>query len=624
MYYTTRIYLYKTVKLMNKKLCIATAFAFALCAPVTTHAAKNEINYGSLKSQYGDTLLLEYKGPAGTNYFTCTTGGTCKSKGSTLPTISPKVLGSDTYEKSSDGSLGVKQMPVGSSMYYFLYNTSESKAKKIAVIPYTQTAEKIYIAKNNSAVVFQIGKTYTRYDIASKKLSSLTLTQGLSFVLISPNATYVTGYNYNTLTHELWAFSDGKKITGPSSMQSYLEFSEDESEFAFLEDVKGFRTLFTMKASDLGKGSPSTLKQLTKPNTETEDYLYVGSTLYYMANVDGPLEWDLFSYNGKTSSSVDTDVSYGDFMKLVRTQDASYLAYLKTVGKNTNIVLHSPKTGKAVTLKAVKDSPVSTNIVREVKKYGDTTGVLLSPKKTSTKGGNLFIWMHGGPMRQVAKGFHPYLSYAVYDELLERLVDGGNYVYKIDYAGSTGYGAAFKKALDMKIGDIEMKEVENAIKDIKADKKIANVYLIGNSYGGYMALRGIVDTPKTLDGVVSINGVSDWYGLIQQIPSSPFKELFNGEPDTHNLDAYLQASVFTGMEKLTKDDKVLVVWGEQDSTVPTWQSTKYVEYAKGKKVNVETLMFPTEEHILRARKTLDSLCSKVTSFLDVKNVSCKL
>ena len=139
-----------------------------------------------------------------------------------------------------------------------------------------------------------------------------------------------------------------------------------------------------------------------------------------------------------------------------------------------------------------------------------------------------------------------------------------------------------------------------------------------------MALRGIVDTPKTLAGVISINGVSDWYGLIQQIPSSPFKDLFNGVPDTHNLDAYLQASVFTGMEKLSKDDKVLVVWGEQDSTVPVWQSTKYVEYAKSKKVNIATLNFPTEEHIIRARKSLDTLCKSIVSTFDIPSVSCRL
>jgi len=586
--------------------------------------AKNEINYGSLKSQYGDTLLLEYKGPAGTKYYTCTTKGSCKTKGAKAPVLYPKILGSTTFDASADGARAVRLVSAGSKKYYFLYDISTSKVKKLALIPYSQTADKIYIAKNNTAVVFKKGKTYTRYDVTTKKTSTITLSQELSFFQLSPNATYATGYNYGSLAHEIWRFSDGKKITGPSSMQSYLEFSEDESELAFLEDVDGFRTLFTMKASDLENTSHPSLKQLTKPNTETEDYLFLGNTLYAMANVEGPLELDLFSYDSGSLESVDTDVSYGDYLKIVHTKTDTYLAYLKTEGKNTHLNLLSLKTGKITTLKPVQDSPVSTSLVREVKEYGDTTGVLISPKKVASTGGNLFIWMHGGPMRQVAKGFHPYLSYAVYDELLERLSDGGNYVHKIDYTGSTGYGADFKNGLKMKVGDVEMDDVKDAIDDIKKDKKIKNVYLIGNSYGGYMALRGIVGMPKTLAGVVSINGVSDWYGLIQQIPSSPFKEVFNGVPDTHNLDAYLQASVFTGMEDLTDNDKVLVVWGEKDSTVPTWQSTKYIEFAETKDVNVTALSFPKEEHILRERKNLDNLCKTIVSEFDLDDVSCKL
>jgi dipeptidyl aminopeptidase/acylaminoacyl peptidase len=232
--------------------------------------------------------------------------------------------------------------------------------------------------------------------------------------------------------------------------------------------------------------------------------------------------------------------------------------------------------------------------------------------------------MHGGPQRQVAKGYHPYLSYAVYDEMLERLVAGGHYVYKIDYTGSTGYGAEFRKALHMKIGDVEMNDVTRAVSALKKDVKVRNVHLIGNSYGGYMAFRGIVKAPKTFTGAVSINGVSDWYGLIDQIPSSPFKALFEGVPDTNNMQAYFQASVFTGMENLTKDNKVVVVWGERDSTVPVWQSTKYVEFAKTRKLSLDTLSFPEEDHIIRKRANLDALCAQVVTSLKVTGVTCKL
>jgi poly(3-hydroxybutyrate) depolymerase len=609
------------------QLSFLTVSALALVgfAHTTPYAHAGEINFGSLKDQKGDTLLLEYKGPAGTRYFSCDAQtAKCKSHGASTPELFPSILGSKVYVRSADGTRAVRTMVAGSKIYYFLYDISGSKPKKLGLIPYLKTGATVSFSKDGSAVLFKNGLSYTRYDVATKKLSSVTLGQELAFLNISPKASYVTGYNYGTQVHELWRFSDGKKVSGPSAMQSYLEFSEDESKVAFLDDVDGFRTLFTMDAKELGSSAPKSRAQITKPKTETEDYLFVGTTLYFMANVDGPLEWDLFSHSAGKTTLIDTDVSYGDFLKRVVTEEHTYLAYLKTNGRNANLNLIAPNPGEKRELTPVKASPLPTAVSREVEVYGKRTGVLLSPTEESTKKRNLFIWMHGGPQRQVAKEYHPYLSYAVYDELLERLVAGGNYVYKIDYTGSTGYGAEFKKALDMKIGDVEMKDIKNAIADIKKDKSIDKVYLIGNSYGGYMAFRGIVGMPDVIDGAVSINGVSDWYGLIDAIPSSPFRELFNGVPDTHNLDAYLKASVFTGMEKLTSKDKVLVVWGELDSTVPVSQSTKYLEYAKAKGVNVSSLSFPDEDHIIRKRSNLDKLCSAVKNTLDLDKVSCTL
>jgi len=586
-------------------------FVSILALPASmVHAG--EIHYGSLKSQYGATFILEYKGPSGTDYYTCTTDNVCESEGDEAPNLLPKLLGSSTYVTNSSGTLGIKPFIAGSAVYYFLYNTSTETPKKIALIPYTQKGATVRFSSNSTAVVFEYNNMYTRYDIQTKKLTTLTLPKVLSFFTISPDANYLAGYNYSTLQHEVWRFSDRKKLAPPSSMQSYLEFSEDEKQIAFLDDEEGFKTLFTMKTSELGNSNPASLTQLTKPETETEDYLFANNTLYFMANVESALEWDLFSYIGGSTQTIAEDVSYGDYLKRVTTSDGTFLAFLKTDGKNTNISLVD-KESNTTTLTPVRTSKLSSKVEREVVEYGDSNGVLLSPKSGGE--GNLFIWMHGGPQRQVAKEYHSYLSYAVYDEMLERLVEDGNYVYKIDYTGSSGYGADFRKALTMHVGDTEMEDVEDAIDEIKKDLDIDNVYLIGNSYGGYMALRGIVEYPKKLDGVVSINGVSDWYGLIQAIPSSPFSSVFNGVPDTDNLDAYMQASVFTGMDELTSKDKVLVVWGENDSTVPVWQSTKYVEFAEKQGVNLETLSFSDEDHILRKRENLNKLYDTIVDFL---------
>lgn len=605
----------------------ALALVGALLAQPVHAQQSSEIQYGSLKDQRGNTLLLEYKGPAGTQYFSCSvTDVSCKAHGSTTPALFPAVLGTKDYTRSSDGTLGVRPFSLGTLNYYFLYDIRSDKPKKLALIPYLKPGANVSLTKNNDAVMFKDGLTYTRYDIATKKMTSVTLSQNLAFMSVSPSGTYVTGYNYGSGRHELWNARTGGKSDGPSAMQSYLEFSEDEARVAFLEDVQGFRTLMTAPLSEVLRGSAAKLVQVTKPKTETEDYLFIGGTLYFMANVDGPLEWDLFAYDAKVNKiqAVDQDVSYGDFLKRVRAGSNSQLAYLKTDGKNTNVVLVAPGKEKT-TLKPVPASPISSKITRTVASYGGRTGVMLAPSTAAKKDSarDLFIWMHGGPMRQIAKGYHPYLSYAVYDELLERLAEGGSYVYKIDYSGSTGYGSAFRNSLKMKVGDTEIKDIKNAIAAIKKEKKVRNVYLIGNSYGGYMAFRGIVDMPETVDGAVSIAGVSDWYGLISQIPTSPFKDVFDGVPDNHNMDAYLKASVFTGMDKLDDDHKVLVVWGENDSTVPVWQSTKYLEFAKTQDFTVDSLSFPDEDHILRKRSNLDKLCNKVTSFLGVK-AGCKI
>ena len=599
----------------------AIVFALALLAPGGLLLAA-EINYGALRAQIGDELVLRYNGPSsGEQFYRCDVGGDCERAGATEPSVVPKPWRSYGHTLSNDSSLLLLHIPHKGKVYYALYQFLPKK-KVIGWVPYTKEA-KVYFAKDNSAVMFKNGTTWTRYTIDSKTTDTMTLPHELSFMSISPKGTYVTGYNYGTLRHEVWRFADGKMLESPSSMQSYLEFAEDESRLAFLEDVAGFKTLFVMDADELGSSKPTSLMQLTEPNTETEDYLFVDDTLYFMANVDGPLEWDLFrNDDGDEVVRVDTDVSYGDYLKRVRVGGESYLAYLKVEGKNSYLRLTKPGSDTVTVLRPVRASAASDEIMREVVEVADRTGVLWSPEDEARHPA-LFIWMHGGPQRQVAKGYHPYLSYAVYDELLERLVEGGHYVYKIDYTGSTGYGAAFRKALHMKIGDVEMRDIENTVDELEDELGVRNVYLVGNSYGGYMALRGIVDMPEKLDGVVSINGVSNWYTLIDRIPSSPFKTLFEGVPDTHNLDAYKQASVFVGLDEIEDDKKVLVVWGEKDATVPVWQSTEYVEYAEEVGVNVETLAFPDEEHIIRERESLDALCGTVTDFLEVDGVRCE-
>jgi dipeptidyl aminopeptidase/acylaminoacyl peptidase len=604
----------------------ACLFFVALYFVAALPAFAGEINYGTIADVQGSNVLLDYKSPGGERFFVCSLSGSCTSASST--SLSPALLGINSYTKSPDGRYGVRQFTLGTVAYYILFDLTQNPPKKVSIIPFLTPASMIKFSPSGNQVIFiATNGLIARYDVSTGKLNTTTITQTeLPLLSISQNGTYLSAYNYVDAVHRIWRLGDGTLYQIPSTVPSYVEFSADETQAAYLSSVGGFKTLFVLPTNSLA--APNA-RQITKPNAVVEDYLFIGNTLYYLSNPEHPLSWNVYQYtsDGNKVTLIEKDVSYGDYLKNVNGK----LAYIKVEGKNANVKVYDPSSSKSTTLAPLPASPRASNISSTAVYYAGRYGVLISPTQTSSSRSkrtsqkkDLFVWLHGGPQRQVAIGYHPYLSYAVYDELLERLASGGNYVLKLDYTGSTGYGSGFENALHKNIGIADVNDVEQAVVAFKKDHNVDHVYLIGNSYGGYLALKTITHAPSVVTGAISINGVTDWYGLITRIPSSPFKDLFDGVPDLNNLDAYMRASVFTDIPKLTDDHKVLVAYAENDATVPTWQSTQYMEYAKSKNINADVITFPGEDHVLRKRETLDNLCSKITSFFALKGVSCSL
>lgn len=582
------------------------AFIFA----ATPAAVFADINYGHILAQRGNALYIEYKGPGGTFITSCDIDSAQCEKRDDSP-VFPSIAGTTQYAHSPDGQYGVREFSAGSLHLYVLYNLGGGSATQAATIPVALSGATISFSRDGNAVIFIKGNQAARYDIATKAVRTIALSQSeLPFKTASYRGNFLSAYNWTTKSHTIWGF-DGSSMTVSNTAPSYLEFSDDESRIAFARDVEGFKTLFSGPRT-----GPYT--QITTPKAIAEDYLFVGDTLYYLANVDHPLEWDLFSYAPGASEvgRVASDVSYGDY--LARVNDN--LAFIKIEGEVAHVNLYSPEDGVRV-LAGAPASPTTEAIVREKVVLGGRHGVLLSPAEGDSAG-KLFIWLHGGPERQVAVGYHPYLSYAVYDQLLEKIAAAGNTVLKLDYTGSYGYGSTFQNALHLKIGDVDVKDVMNALAELADEKDFEETYLIGNSYGGYLAFKALNDHPESFAGAISVNGVSDWYGLISRIPSSIFTPLFAGAPSDQNLQAYFNASVFTDLDKID-DQRVLVVYGEEDKTVPTDQSVSYVQFAESKNVDVSLLALPGEEHIIRDRKSLDTLCDAVKEVTRLEGLSCK-
>lgn len=110
--------------------------------------------------------------------------------------------------------------------------------------------------------------------------------------------------------------------------------------------------------------------------------------------------------------------------------------------------------------------------------------VMVPQSPPPVEGYPAIVFVHGGPMGQDVDSFVG--TYQI-------LVQEGFVVFRPNFRGSTGYGAAFQRANYREIGKADLVDivtgVEMLIEKYKVDPK--KVAITGGSYGGYMTLRAL-------------------------------------------------------------------------------------------------------------------------------------
>jgi len=189
-----------------------------------------------------------------------------------------------------------------------------------------------------------------------------------------------------------------------------------------------------------------------------------------------------------------------------------------------------------------------------------------------------------------------------------------------------GHGSEFKDQLSTRLGEVDVRGVIDAARETKKDYRINDIYLIGNSYGGYLGPKALVEKDRLFDGAIAINGVFDWFDLLERIPSSPFKTHFNGlvnlEDLQENFDMYEEASVVKDLPKLGRLKQMLLIYGEDDRTVPIWQTKEFFYQAKTLGKNASLLKLEGEGHIVRGRDNLNLMCQFIADKLLIKDLEC--
>src|SRR6185295_6559021 len=112
------------------------------------------------------------------------------------------------------------------------------------------------------------------------------------------------------------------------------------------------------------------------------------------------------------------------------------------------------------------------------------------------------IWVHGGPIGQVRKGYAGAVQFLVNHEYA---------VLAVNHRGSQGYGREFLDAADRKQGREPLWDC------IEARRYVANydyidanrIGIIGGSFGGYMAMAALTFHPDEFAVGIAICGVSN-------------------------------------------------------------------------------------------------------------------
>lgn len=396
-------------------------------------------------------------------------------------------------------------------------------------------------------------------------------------------------------------------------------FSPDGSKLIYLDDRTGYPSLYLV---ELDKKKKNLLpgRQITQRKYTIADFLLWDSeTVYFSANRESNHQWSLYRYNLNTGAvkKIANQVSYSQRMHRLDSSDnqTNRLLFLQIHNDSLVPALYDPLLDKILYFPNLPANPPIKGYKETEIVLGGINSVLLEPtQKPSNAKLPLLVWLHGGPYRQTSLGFHSYFSYAVYDWLLSRLAQSGILVLKVDYRGSYGYGRLWAEAIHNQVGQGDVADVIKAINELKKIKNIDSVYLVGNSYGGYLSLKTIVEHPKIFQGAMSINGVTDWFTLLEKLEKSIFNLHFDGLLEEKNSQLYYQADIGDRVKNLS-NQKIILAHSENDQTVPISQVDYLQQIFQLRRKPLEIVRYPDEDHVFKKVSSLEDICHRLAKMI---------
>ncbi len=460
---------------------------------------------------------------------------------------------------------------------------------------------------------------------------------GASSLTRSPDGRYIAFYIPATQSRgqRTWGVMDTTDLSIRTKVESvsywdlltegirYYSFSPDSQTLVYINDIKNHPTLYKVDLSALPTTNNTlpTTKMFSKEYTVADVIFTDNDTILFTANRGGPYSWSMYQYTLSTGAlkTLAGNVSFDASLRLY--QNKVLFGEADANGVRPAVYNLATNSVEHFALPAVATLASPAVPVKSLK-HGLGGVFMIEPSRASD---TLLVWLHGGPYRQTSAGYHPYFSYGAYDWVLEvaRRSDVG--VLKIDYPGSAGFGRSYAESITRKVGVKDATETAAAVADFAKRNGYKNVYLMGNSYGGYLAMKMLVDKPTAYKGAASIGGVADWTTMLTALDNSIFNVQFGGTVgDTNaNYDLYNAASIYNRVANLS-GQKIVLVHGSKDMTIPYRQAEGLATFLATQSIPHSLVTMSGEDHVFKKPESFELLCTSVLQMVGRASTGCDL
>lgn len=245
------------------------------------------------------------------------------------------------------------------------------------------------------------------------------------------------------------------------------------------------------------------------------------------------------------------------------------------------------------------------------------------PEEVASTDQPAVIWAHGGPIRQMRRGFHHMRSYGFFHAFNHVLVSRGYTVLELNYRGGIGYGRDYEMAIHEAVGRVDVGDCVGAASYLRSLEGTGDaVGFWGLSYGGFLA-NAVATKTDSFDCVVNFAGIWDWRVWVRYATGRNwgtgrrFKPLFGGHPDSdsgHVEANYAEASPKDHVDGL--DIPVFALHGTADPNVQFAQMDDLVSDLVDRGDAFEMAYYPEEDHMFQQSETWRDALDRVLPFLD--------